>query len=334
MDLSTTYLGFELPNPLIPGAGPLADDLDTVRRLEDAGAAAIVMRSLFEEQIAFEEEATFALTEAHGYSHGEAGSYFPPPDTFALGPDEYLEHIRRIKGTVGVPVIGSLNGATPGGWLRYARLMEEAGADALELNVYALATDAREDARTLEDRTIEMVREVRNTVRIPLAVKLSPFYTSFANFAHRLDEAGPGGLVLFNRFWQPGIDVEELEVRRELHLSDSSELPLRLRWLAILSGNVHAALAVTGGVHTVLDVLQAVMAGAHAVQMVSALLHHGPEYLAELRRELEQWLEEHEYGSLREMRGSMSLRSCPDPQAYERANYMLMLQSWKPVNGA
>jgi dihydroorotate dehydrogenase (fumarate) len=334
MDLSTTYLGFELPNPLIPGAGPLADDLDTVRRLEDAGAAAIVMRSLFEEQIAFEEEATFALTEAHGYSHGEAGSYFPPPDTFALGPDEYLEHIRRIKGTVGVPVISSLNGATPGGWLRYARLMEEAGADALELNVYALATDAREDARTLEDRTIEMVREVRNTVRIPLAVKLSPFYTSFANFAHRLDEAGPGGLVLFNRFWQPGIDVEELEVRRELHLSDSSELPLRLRWLAILSGNVHAALAVTGGVHTVLDVLQAVMAGAHAVQMVSALLHHGPEYLAELRRELEQWLEEHEYGSLREMRGSMSLRSCPDPQAYERANYMLMLQSWKPVNGA
>jgi dihydroorotate dehydrogenase (fumarate) len=334
MDLSTTYLGFELPNPLIPGAGPLADDLDTVRRLEDAGAAAIVMRSLFEEQIAFEEEATFALTEAHGYSHGEAGSYFPPPDTFALGPDEYLEHIRRIKGTVGVPVISSLNGATPGGWLRYARLMEEAGTDALELNVYALATDAREDARTLEDRTIEMVREVRNTVRIPLAVKLSPFYTSFANFAHRLDEAGPGGLVLFNRFWQPGIDVEELEVRRELHLSDSSELPLRLRWLAILSGNVHAALAVTGGVHTVLDVLQAVMAGAHAVQMVSALLHHGPEYLAELRRELEQWLEEHEYGSLREMRGSMSLRSCPDPQAYERANYMLMLQSWKPVNGA
>jgi dihydroorotate dehydrogenase (fumarate) len=334
MDLSTTYLGFELPNPLIPGAGPLADDLDTVRRLEDAGAAAIVMRSLFEEQIAFEEEATFALTEAHGYSQGEAGSYFPPPDTFALGPDEYLEHIRRIKGTVGVPVISSLNGVTPGGWLRYARLMEEAGADALELNVYALATDAREDARTLEDRTIEMVREVRNTVRIPLAVKLSPFYTSFANFAPRLDEAGPGGLVLFNRFWQPGIDVEELEVRRELHLSDSSELPLRLRWLAILSGNVHAALAVTGGVHTVLDVLQAVMAGAHAVQMVSALLHHGPEYLAELRRELEQWLEEHEYGSLREMRGSMSLRSCPDPQAYERANYMLMLQSWKPVNGA
>jgi dihydroorotate dehydrogenase (fumarate) len=334
MDLSTTYLGFELPSPLIPGAGPLADDLDTVRRLEDAGAAAIVMRSLFEEQIAFEETATFALTEAHGYSHGEAGSYFPSPDAFALGPDEYLEHLQRIKRSVGVPVIASLNGITPGGWLRYARLMEEAGADALELNVYALATDPTEDARTLEDRTIEMVRDVRRSVHIPLAVKLSPFYTSFANFAHRLDAAGPDGMVLFNRFWQPGIDVEELEVRRELHLSDSSELPLRLRWLAILSGNVRATLAVTGGVHTVLDVVQAVMAGAHAVQMVSALLHHGPDHLAVLRRELAQWLEEHEYGSLREMRGSMDLRTCPDPQAYERANYMLMLQSWKPGNGA
>jgi dihydroorotate dehydrogenase (fumarate) len=332
MDLSTQYLGFDLPHPLMPGAGPMADDLDTVRRLEDAGAAAIVMRSLFEEQIAFEEAATFAVTETHGYSHGEAGSYFPSPDAFALGPDDYLEQIRRIKEMVGVPVIGSLNGVTPGGWLRYARLMEQAGADALELNVYTLATDAAEDARTVEDRTIDVVREMRRGVRIPLAVKLSPYYTSFANFAHRLDEVGPAGLVLFNRFWQPGIDVEELEVRRELHLSDSSELPLRLRWLAILSGNVHATLAVTGGVHTVLDVVQAVMAGAHAVQMVSALLHHGPEHLAVLRRGLVQWLEEHEYGSLREMRGSMSMRSCPDPQAYERANYMLMLQSWKPAS--
>jgi dihydroorotate dehydrogenase (fumarate) len=329
MDLSTTYLGLDLPHPLMPGAGPMADDLDTVRRLEDAGAAAIVMRSLFEEQIALEEATTFAVTEAHGYSHGEAGSYFPSPDAFALGPDEYLEQLRRIKAMVGVPVIGSLNGVTPGGWLRYARLMEEAGADALELNVYALATDPSEDARAVEDRTIGMVREVRGSVRIPVAVKLSPFYTAFANFAHRLDGAGPAGLVLFNRFWQPGIDVEELEVRRELHLSDSSELPLRLRWLALLSGNVRATLAVTGGVHAVLDVIQAVMAGAHAVQMVSALLHHGPAHLARLRRELAQWLEEHEYGSLREMRGSMSMRNCPDPEAYERANYMLTLQSWK-----
>jgi dihydroorotate dehydrogenase (fumarate) len=334
MDLSTKYLGLDLPHPLIPGAGPMADDLDTVRRLEDAGAAAIVLRSLFEEQIAAEEAATFAATEAHGYSHGEAGSYFPPPDAFALGPDEYLEHLQRIKRAVRVPVMASLNGVTPGGWLDYSRMLEEAGADALELNVYALATDPGDDARTVEDRTIEMVRQVRGGVHIPLAVKLSPFYTAFANFAHRLDQAGPAGLVLFNRFWQPGIDVEELEVRRELHLSDSSELPLRLRWLAILSGDVRASLAVTGGVHTVLDVVQAVMAGAHAVQMVSALLRHGPQHLTVLRHELAQWLEEHEYGSLGAMRGSMSMRSCPDPEAYERANYMLMLQSWKPPDGA
>jgi dihydroorotate dehydrogenase (fumarate) len=292
------------------------------------------MRSLFEEQITLEEETTFAVTEAHGDSHGEARSYFPGADAFALGPDEYLEHLQRIKRTVGVPVMASLNGVTPGGWLRYARLIEEAGADALELNVYALATDATEDARTVEDRTLAMVREVRGSVRIPVAVKLSPFYTAFANFAHRLDEAGSAGLVLFNRFWQPGIDVEELEVRGKLHLSDSSELPLRLRWLAILSGDVRATLAVTGGVHTVLDVIQAVMAGAHAVQMVSALLHHGPQHLTALRGELARWLEEHEYGSLRQMQGSMSMRSCPDPEPYERANYMLMLQSWKPASGA
>ena len=334
MDLSTTYLGLALPHPLVCGAGPLADDLDTVRQLEDAGAAAIVMRSLFEEQIALEEETAFAVTEAHDHSSGEARSYFPPADAFALGPDEYLEHLRRIKAAVRVPVVGSLNGVTPGGWLRYAHLMQDAGADALELNVYTLATDPTEDARTVEDRTIAMVREVRSGLRIPVAVKLSPFYTSFANFAHRLDDAGPAGLVLFNRFWQPGIDVEELEVRRELHLSDSSELPLRLRWLAILSGDVRASLAVTGGVHTVLDVIQSVMAGAHAVQMVSALLHHGPRHLTKLRRELTHWLEEHEYPSLRAMCGSMSMRSCPDPQAYERANYMLMLQSWKAASGA
>ena len=334
MDLSTTYLGLALPHPLVAGAGPLADDLDTVRRLEDAGAAAIVMRSLFEEQIALEEETTFAVTELHGDSHGEAGSYFPPADAFALGPDEYLEQLRRLKAAVGVPIIGSLNGVTPGGWLRYARLMEEAGADAIELNVYTLATDPWEDASTVEDRTIEMVRAVRGGLDVPVAVKLSPFYTSFAHFAQRLDEAGPAGLVLFNRFWQPGIDVEELEVRRELHLSDSSELPLRLRWLAILSGAVRASLAVTGGVHTVLDVVQSVMAGAHAVQMVSALLRHGPAHLTVLRGELAQWLESHEYPSLRAMCGNMSMRSCPDPQAYERANYMLTLQSWKAAGGA
>ena len=328
IDLSTTYLGFELPHPLMPGASPLVDDLDTVRRLEDCGAAAIVMHSLFEEQIELEEVATFAHIGPHA-SFGEALSYFPPPQAFALGADAYLEQIRRIKEAVRVPLIASLNGKSLGGWLRYARLMKQAGADAIELNVYALAADPREDARAIEDRTIEIVRAVRDCAHLPVAVKLSPFYTSLANFAHRLDTAGAAGLVLFNRFDQPGIDIEELEVRRELHLSDSSELPLRLHWLAILSGRLKASLAVTGGVHTANDVVQSLMAGAHAVQMVSALLRQGPEHLAAVRSALGEWLEAHEYDSLRQMQGSMNLLTCPDPQAYERANYMLMLHSWR-----
>jgi dihydroorotate dehydrogenase (fumarate) len=329
MDLSTTYLGFELPHPLMPGASPLVDDLDTVRRLEDAGAAAIVLHSLFEEQIEAEQLALFGSTERHSHSSPEAQSYFPGEDAFAVGPDDYLEQIRRVQAAVDVPVIASLNGVSLGGWLKYAGLMQEAGADALELNVHALATNPDESAAAIEERTLDMVRAVRDVVRIPLAIKLSPFYTSLAHLAERLDDTGLEGMILFNRFYQPGIDVEELEVRRELHLSTSEELPLRIRWLAILAPRLRASLAVTGGVHTVTDVVQAVMAGAHAVQVVSALLRHGSERLAELRRELTAWLEEHEYESLAQMRGSMNLRNCPDPQAYERANYMLMLQSWR-----
>ena len=331
MDLSTTYLGFTLPHPVMPGASPLVDDLDTVKRLEDAGAAAIVMHSLFEEQISREQVANFVHTEPHGYSFAEALTYFPSPDRFALGPEEYLDHIRRIKAAVGVPVIASLNGTTPGGWLAYAQLMEQAGADALELNVYSLPTDPEEGPGEIEDRTIKMVQVVRGAVRIPVAVKLSPFYTALAHFARRLDGAGVDALVLFNRFYQPEINVEELQTRRVLHLSHSSELALRLRWLAILSPKLRAELAVTGGVHTVLDAVQSVMAGAHAVQMVSALLQRGPAYLRVIRDALAEWLEEHEYSSLRQMQGSMNLLTCPDPAVYERANYMLMLQSWKDV---
>ena len=329
MDLSTRYLGLELKHPLMPGASPMVDDLDTVKRLEDAGASAIVMHSLFEEQIAREQVSAFVHTESHEQSFAEALSYFPASDAFALGPYEYLEQLRRIKGAVSVPVIASLNGYTLGGWLDYARLMQEAGADALELNVYQLATDPDESGHAVEERTIEMVRAVRGAVKVPLAVKLSPFYTALGHFARRLDEAGADGLVLFNRFYQPDIDIEELQVRRALHLSHSSELPLRLRWLAILSGRVKASLAVSGGVHTVVDVIQSVMTGAHAVQLVSALLQRGPAYLAQLRQELTKWLEEHEYHSLQQMQGSMNLESCPDPRVYERANYMLMLQGWR-----
>ena len=334
MDLSTTYLGLELPHPFMPGASPLVDDLDTVKRLEDAGAAAIVMHSLFEEQIAREQVATFLHTESHGYSFAEALTYFPSPEAFALGPDEYLEHLRRIKAAVRCPVIASLNGTTLGGWLGYARLMEQAGADALELNVYSVSGDPEDDAHAVEDRTVKMVQAVKGAVKIPVAVKLSPFYTSFAHFAGRLDDAGANALVLFNRFYQPDVDVEELQVRRALHLSSSSELPLRLRWLAMLSGRLRASLAVTGGVHTATDAIQAVMTGAHAVQLVSALLRRGPEHLGRLRREAEQWMEEHEYHSLRQMQGSMNLQACPDPRVYERANYMLMLQSWRAAKPA
>lgn len=332
MDLSTTYLGFKLPHPLMPGASPLVDDLDSVRQLEDAGAAAITMHSVFEEQITREEVATFAHTETHAQAFAEALTYFPSPEDFHLGPHEYLEQLRKVKQAVAVPVIGSINGYTAGGWLQYAKLIEDAGADALELNVFALGSNPLEPAAQVEARTIEMVRAVRASVRIPVAVKLSPYYTSLAHFATQLDEAGADGLVLFNRFYQPDIDIEELEVRRQVHLSTSSELPLRLTWLAMLSPKVKASLACTGGVHTVTDVVQAVMAGAHAVQLVSSLLKRGPSHLATLRQELSQWLEEHEYHSLNQAQGSMNLASCPDPQVYSRVNYMLILQSWRDTH--
>jgi dihydroorotate dehydrogenase (fumarate) len=268
-------------------------------------------------------------TEPHGYSFGEALTYFPNPESFVLGPEEYLEQIARIKHAVAVPVIASLNGYTPGGWLEYARLVEQAGADALELNVYQLATNPDEDARAIETRVLEMLREVRAQVSIPLAVKLSPYYTALAQFARRLDDEGANGLVLFNRFYQPEIDVEALQVRRRLHLSHPSELPLRLRWLAILSGRVRCSLAASGGVHDVEDVVQALMTGADVVQVVSVLLQRGPGYIARLRDALARWLVEHEYESLQQLRGSLNLQTCPDPRIFERANYMLMLQSWR-----
>ncbi|MGD8376359.1 MAG: dihydroorotate dehydrogenase-like protein [Acidobacteriota bacterium] len=329
MDLSTDYLGFHLPHPLICGAGPLLDELDTVRRLEDAGAAALVMRSLFEEQLDVERRATFESLEQGAESFGEATSYLPEP-TFRMGPEEYLEQIRRIKEAVSIPVMASLNGVTPGGWLDHATEIEGAGADALELNLYDVAANPEERGTALEERSLEIIRTVRAAVRIPVAVKLSPFYSSLAHFAHQLDGLGIDGIVLFNRFYQPDIDVEELEVVRTLSLSSPMELLLRLRWLAILSGRVAAHLAVTGGVHGPLDAVKAVMTGAHAVQMVSALLRHGPGHFQTMLSGIRQWLEEHEYESLRQMQGSMSLRRCPDPEAYERANYVQILQTWRP----
>ncbi|RMH20055.1 MAG: dihydroorotate dehydrogenase-like protein, partial [Acidobacteria bacterium] len=315
MELTTTYLGLELPHPFMPGASPLVDDLGGVRALEDAGAAAIVMHSLFEEQLSGEQLATHHHLEAPAESFAEALSYLPEPAAFALGPEAYLEQIRRIKEAVGVPVIASLNGTTLGGWLAYAELIAEAGADALELNVYRLAGDPRLSGAAIELETLKMVRAVRQQVAIPLAVKLAPFYTSIAHFARQLADAGADGLVLFNRFYQADVDVEALEVVRTLRLSDPSELLLRLRWLALLYGRIDASLAVSGGVHRVVDAVKAVMCGAAAVQVTSALLARGPAYLGELRRGFVAWLEEHEYASIDQLRGSMSLARCPDPQA-------------------
>ncbi len=329
MDLSTTYLGLKLAHPFMPGASPLVDDLGMVKRLEDAGASAIVMHSVFEEQILREGLSTLEAIEGTAESYAEALSYFPKADEFRLGPDQYLEQIRKIKESVSIPVIASLNGSTPAGWIEYAKQIEQAGADALELNVYILATNPWETGETIEQRVLDIARAVKRAVKIPVAVKLSVFYSSLANFAKRLDEIGVDGLVLFNRFYQPDIDIENLEVVPTLHLSDSSELLLRLRWLAILHGNVKASLAVSGGVHTVTDAIKALMTGAQAVQMVSALLRNGPEYLKSIREGVVAWMQEHEYESVVQMIGSMSLQKCADPAAFERANYMRVLQSYR-----
>lgn len=328
MDLTTTYLGLQLSHPIMPGASPLADDLDSVKKLEDAGASAIVMRSLFEEQILREQLGAQEHIHALEGSHAEALSYLPPTSVFALGPEMYLEQLRKVRAAVAVPVIASLNGTTPGGWVDYARLMEQAGAHALELNLYTIPTDAEESAQTVEDRGIAVVSAVTAAVKIPVAVKLSPFYSSLPHFTKRVAGAGAQGVVLFNRFYQPDIDVDDLDVVRALHLSDSSELLLRLRWLAILSGRTKLSLSVSGGVHTALDAVKAMMTGAHSVQVVSALLKRGPGYLRTIIDEVRAWMEEHEYESVAQLTGSMSLERCPEPSAYERGNYMSLLQSF------
>ncbi len=329
MDLSTRYLGLPLAHPLMVGASPLVDRLDLVKKLEDAGASAITMHSLFEEQIAMEQRATAHHMDVHAESYAEALSYFPAPSDYNLGPDEYLEQIRRIKAAVDVPVIASLNGSTGRGWIEYARMMEQAGADALELNVYYLATDMDETGLAIEDRVVAIARSVKEAVSLPVAIKLSPFFSSISNMAKRLDEARVHGVVLFNRFYQPDIDVETLEVAPRLRLSDPSELLLRLRWLAILSGRLQADLACSGGVHSGLDAIKAVMAGASGVQLVSTLLHHGPDQLKKILEEMVRWMEDHEYESMQQMLGSMSLLRCPDPAAFERANYTRILQTWR-----
>jgi dihydroorotate dehydrogenase (fumarate) len=329
MDLSTTYLGLRLTHPIMPGASPLVDHLDLVKRLEDAGAAAITMHSLFEEQITREQLGMVYHMELLDHGSAEALSYFPSSDQFRLGPHQYLEQLRVIKQTVAVPVIASLNGTTAEGWLEYAKLIQDAGADALELNVYHVAADPRESGAAVERRVVDIARTVKASVTIPIAVKLSPFYSSVAHLATQLDALGVEGLVLFNRFYQPDIDMKELAVLPSLHLSSSQDLLLRLRWLAVLFGRVSSTLAVTGGVHTPLDALKAVMAGASGVQTVSSLLMNGPEHIKTLVDGMRAWLEDHEYDSLRQAMGSMSLDRSPSPAAFERANYMKVLASYQ-----
>lgn len=328
MDLSTTYLGLRLSNPVVPGASPLADDLDTVKRLEDAGAGAIVMRSLFEEQIQREQMAAHLWLDGPGESFAEALSYFPSAEVFSLGPEQYLEHLRKIRKSVNIPVIASLNGHTLGGWLEYAALMEEAGASALELNIYALPSDPDESASVVEARAASIVRSVAEAVKIPVSVKLSSHYSSLPHFARSIESAGAKGLVLFNRFYQPDIDPEALDVTRTLHLSDRFELNLRLHWLAVLSAQRAMSFAASGGVHEAVDVVKAGMAGAHVVQIVSALLKSGPAHLRTVIADLSAWMEEHEYESWGQLWASMNLERCPNPSMYERGNYAHLLQTW------
>jgi dihydroorotate dehydrogenase (fumarate) len=328
MDLTTHYLGFHLSNPLIVGASPVSHDLDRARKCVEAGASAIVMYSLFEEQIVREQMSLSRALLDPSENYSEAVSYLPEPDQLSLGPDRYFDNIRKLKAQLSVPVIASLNGVTEGGWTKYARQIEQAGADALELNTYNLVTDPRRTAEDVERDTLSLVRQIRGQIHIPLAVKLSPFYTSLPNLSRRLVDAGANALVLFNRFYQPDIDPESLQVVR-VNLSDSSELPLRLHWLAILYGHVAgASLSISGGVHTATDVVKSVMCGASSVQLVSSILRSGPGCIRTTLDDLRRWLEEHEYESLLQMRGSMSLLRCPNPAEYVRDNYMQVLRSW------
>lgn len=327
-DLSTTYLGLKLKNPLVASASPLSKKVDTVKQLEDAGVSAVVMYSLFEEQITHESHALDYFLNRGTESYAEAMTYFPEMEDYNVGPDSYLKLVSEIKKSVGIPVIGSLNGVSNGGWVEYAKKIEQAGADALELNIYYIPTDVKIVSKELEDAQVELIANVKNQLNIPLAVKLSPYYTALPAFAQRLSNAGADGLVLFNRFYQPDIDTETLEVNPSLELSDSYDLRLPLRWVAILYGKIKADLALTSGVHNEKDVLKAMMAGANVVEITSEFLENGIDRAKEILEGLEKWMIEYEYKSIKQMQGSMSHKAVAEPAAFERANYMKALQSF------
>jgi len=327
-DLSTRYLGLPLRSPLVASSGPLTARIDTLRALEQAGIAAVVLPSLFEEQVEYEEMQADLVGDLGAYSNPEATGYFPDLADYESVSDRYLRHVEEAKGALSIPVVASLNGVTPGGWVRYAKLLERAGADALELNLYGIAADLDLTGRQVEDDQVELIATVKESLSIPLAVKIGPYYSAFAHQATRIIDAGADGLVLFNRFYQPDIDPETRQVAQTLVLSTSAELRLPLRWTAILSGRVEASLAVTTGVHTGADVARCLLAGADVAMMTSALLENGSEHVAAVERELVAWAGESGYESVAQIRGSVSQRHVPDPTAYERANYMATLSGF------
>ncbi|UCH27438.1 MAG: dihydroorotate dehydrogenase-like protein [Trueperaceae bacterium] len=330
MNLETRYLGFKLKHPIVPSASPLTYDLAGIRRLEDAGAPCVVVHSLFEEQIEQESRALDHYLSYGTESFAEALDYFPEAQDYNVGPEGYLDLIRNAKSSVDIPVIGSLNGSSPGGWTHYAKLIEEAGADALELNIYHIPTDQSVSGSQVEELYLNVVRNVRQAVKIPLAVKVSPFFSSTAHMALQFERSGADGLVLFNRFYQPDFDLETLDVVPHLVLSDSHELRLPLRWVAILYGRIPVDFAITSGIHSHLDVLKGLMAGASVTMMASELLAHGLGRIHDVLAQMTDWLEEHEYESVEQLTGSMSQISVENPESFERANYMKVLQSWRP----
>jgi dihydroorotate dehydrogenase (fumarate) len=330
-DLTTSYLGLELKNPLVASASPLSRKIDRAKKLEEAGIGAIVMYSLFEEQIIHESLELDHYLNRGSDSFAEALSYLPDGGLYGITPEKYLNQVAGLKKAVKIPVIGSLNGVSTGGWTDYARRIEEAGADALELNMYYIPTDLEMTSSDIEDTQVELVAEVKSAIKIPLAVKISPFVTSIPNFTKRLAEAGADGLVLFNRFYQPDFDLDELEILHSLDLSTSSELRLPLRWISILHGKLNVDFALTSGVHTYTDVLKAMMAGAKVAMMASNLLHHGEQAVGPILSELEAWMREREYESIKQMQGSMSQKSVREPAAFERANYMKVLNSFRTL---
>jgi dihydroorotate dehydrogenase (fumarate) len=331
MDLSTTYLGLKLRSPLVPSASPMTRELADLKRAEDAGAGAVVLPSVFEEQLRRESaELDLALTQGTE-SFAEALSYFPQLGEFRLGPEDYLEYIVKAKAGLKIPVIASLNGTSAGGWTDYAKKIQQAGADALELNIYYIPTDSHLTALDVENTYLDILKAVKGAVTIPVAVKLSPFFSSMANMAHKLDMAGADALVLFNRFYQPDIDLETLEVESSLLLSTPQARRLPLRWVAILHGRIHASLAATSGIHTAQDVLKILMAGADVTMLCSVLFRKGMPHIAAIEQEMRQWMTEHEYESVAQLKGSLSQKNCPDPSAFERAQYMRVISTYKAV---